>query len=158
MTNNVPISIYVHTRARLIFLTIHRQYATNILSMDATNFPIFARSIPSSRSSSSLSILVDECRSDYPAERRARHIIDDRALSSAAESLILPVGIGRPLSLLGEIEIEYESTKGMQKGEKGTRIRRIRHELQDLREEKEKRGLRLMRGERIMRSERKTWI
>lgn len=115
-----------------------RRYATSTLSMDATNFSILARSIPSSRPSSSLSIPVDECLSDYPVERRARHIIDEHALSSAAESLILSVGIRRPLSLLGEIEIEYESTKGMQKGEKGTRIRRIRTRASRLTEEKKK--------------------
>lgn len=108
--------------------------------MDVTNFPFLARSIPSSGSSSSLSILVDECRSDYPVERRARHIIDDRALSSAAKSLILPVGIRRPLSLLGEIEIEYESTKGMQKEEKGTRIKRVRMRAPRLREGEKKEG------------------
>lgn len=122
--------------------------------MDVTNFPFLARSIPSSGSSSSLSILVDECRSDYPVERRARHIIDDRALSSAAKSLILPVGIRRPLSLLGEIEIEYESTKGMQKEEKGTRIKRVRMRASQDSERGKKRGLRLMRSEKIMKNER----
>jgi len=49
------------------------------------------------------------------------------------------VGIRKPLSLLREIEIEYESTKRMQKGEKGTKIRKIRTRVTDLQREKEKR-------------------
>jgi len=81
---------------------------------------------------------VDECCSDYPVERRARHIIDDRALSSVPVSLILPVGIRRLLSLLGEIEIEYKSTKGMQKEEKRTRIRKIRTQVWRFKKKKKK--------------------
>lgn len=41
-----------------------------------------------------------------------------------ADSLIPPMGIGRPLSFPGEIEIEYEK-RNAGKG-KGIRIRRIR--------------------------------
>jgi len=52
--------------------------------------------------------------------------------------LILPEGIKRPLSLFREIEIEYESTEGMQKGEKKTRIRRIRIRTSRLKERKRK--------------------
>lgn len=88
----------------------------------------FIQSIPPLRFSSYLSILVDGCCQDYLTERRARHIIDGRALSWTTESLILPMGIGEPLSLSGEIEIEYESKgRARERGVKGTtRIRRMR--------------------------------
>lgn len=136
----------------------HRRYATSILSMDATNFPILARSIPSSRSSPSLSILVDDCRSDYPAERRTRHIIDDRALSSAAvvdsssgnqETAVAPRG---NRNRVWKYERNAEGRKEDKDKEDKTQASRLTGG------KKEKRGLRLIRGERIMRSERKTWI
>lgn len=146
MTNTVSFD-YIYTCARVWFSYLSIIDDMRRVFCQWTNFLILFRSIPSS-SINFVLVLIDSGRRmllRLSGRTTKQNIIDDRALSSAAESLIFPVGIKKPLSLLEKIEIEYESSKEMQKGEKRTRIRRI-SELQDLRREKERRGLRLIRG------------
>lgn len=71
------------------------------------------------------------------------------------------MGIGEPLLLPREIEIEYESKgRARKRGIKGTRIRKMRRKKADFK--KRKRGAReveleVTKGKRIIRDE-KRWI
>lgn len=136
-----------------------RRYATSTLSMDATNFSILARSIPSSPS---VLVLIDSRRrmplglsgrtTSQTHHRRTCFVFGCRVVdipSGNQETAVAPWGNRNRVW-------KYERNAEGRKGDKDKEDKNASFKTYG--GKKEKRGLRLMRGKRIMRSERKTWI